>query len=293
MMDYKGIEALHAVIEGQSFEIAAQKLHITQSAVSQRIKALEIQYSEPVLIRTLPYRPTELGKQLIGHFKRICLLEEDLERQLMAAVSLPRLSIAINRDSLETWFLEAIAEIDLFREIILEVIADDQELTLNYLKNGLVSACLSTAEKAVLGGEVQFLGNMEYLLVASPSFIKRHFSKKDLKQNLRTAPGIKFDQNDQLHGKYLETFFHLNEKELNTHVIPSVRGFKQFALLGYGYALIPKIDIVEELKKKQLVTLSDKLWNLPLYWHSWAIEAKIYRKFNEEIIRYLTKKLSS
>jgi LysR family transcriptional regulator, chromosome initiation inhibitor len=291
MIDYRGIETLHAIIEGQSFEIAAQKLHLTQSAVSQRIKALEIHYGGPVLVRTLPYRPTELGKHLIGHFKRICLLEEDLDRQLMVSTSLPRLSIAINRDSLETWFLEAIAEIEVFREVIIEVIADDQELTLDYLKNGLVSACLSTAEKALLGGEVQFLGNMEYLLVASPSFVKKHFSKKDLKQNLRTAPGIKFDQNDQLHGKYLETFFHLNEKELNTHIIPSVRGFKQFTLLGYGYALIPKIDIVEELKKKQLVILSDKRWELPLYWHSWSIETKLYRRFNEEIVRYLTKKL--
>lgn len=291
MMDYRGIEALHTVIEVQSFEMAAKKLRITQSAISQRIKALETHYGEPVLIRTLPYRPTQLGSQLIGHFKRICLLEEDLERQLTRDTALPHVSIAINRDSLETWFLEWIAQIDILGQIIIEVIADDQEFTLNYLKNGLVSACLSTSARAIVGGEVQFLGDMEYLLVASPSFIKKHFSNRDLKQGLLTAPAIKFDQNDRLHERFLETFFQIDNKELNTHIIPSVRGFKQFALLGYGYSLIPKIDIVEELKKRQLVPVCDKVWKLPLYWHFWAVDAKLYRRFNDEMIGYLTKKL--
>src|SRR5438270_716930 len=102
MLDYRGVEALHTVQELQSFEAAAKKLHVTQSAISQRIKGLETHYGEPVLIRTLPYRPTRLGKQLIAHFKRICLLEEALEEQIGAAAVKPHLSIALNRDSLET-----------------------------------------------------------------------------------------------------------------------------------------------------------------------------------------------
>jgi LysR family transcriptional regulator, chromosome initiation inhibitor len=292
MIDYRGIEALHTVIELQSFEMAAQKLHITQSAVSQRIKTIETHYGEPILVRTLPYRPTVLGKQLIGHFKRVCLLEEDLENQLAPTSIFPRMSIAINRDSLETWFLEWASEAEIIREIILEVIADDQELTLNYLKNGLVSACLSTSGKAIIGGEVKPVGSMDYMLVASPSFIKNYFSNQDLKQNLLKAQAIKFDQNDRLHERYLETFFQLDDKELKTHVIPSVRGFKQFVLLGYGYALIPRIDIVEELKKKQLILLSEKVWELPMYWHSWAVESILYRKFNREIVKFLIRKFN-
>lgn len=291
MLDCRGIEALYAVQELQSFEEAAKKLHVTQSAVSQRIKGLETYYGEPVLIRTLPYRPTELGKRLIGHFKRISLLEEDLERQLETTGTLPRISIALNRDSLETWFLDLLKETKLFRGVVLEVIADDQELTLDYLKKGLVSACLSTSEKEIKGCKVNALGEMEYLLVASPEFAKKHFAEGSPKECLRKAPAIKFDQNDQLHERYLEKFFHLNGKELNYSVIPSVRGFKEFVLLGYGYALIPMIDIVSELKKKQLVQLYDKVWKVPLYWHHWAVDSEFYRKFNADIIRHVKSKL--
>ncbi|MFC2049311.1 ArgP/LysG family DNA-binding transcriptional regulator [Chlamydiota bacterium] len=286
MLDYRGLEALHTIVEMQSFEGAAKKLRITQSAISQRIKGLESHYGEPVLIRTLPYRPTQLGKQLIGHFKRICLLEAELDNQLGSTQVLPHISIAINRDSLETWFLDLIDESKLFSKIILEIIADDQELTLNYLKNGLVSACLSTSSKEIVGGEARFLGNMEYVLVASPEFARQNA------HNLLMAPAIKFDQNDRLHERYLEEYFGLKGEELHFNIIPSVQGFKKFVVAGYGYALIPKIDITKELKKGQLVSLyPDKVWKVPLYWHFWTIQSKFYQDFNDEIIRHVTKRL--
>ncbi|MBS3903161.1 MAG: LysR family transcriptional regulator ArgP [Anaplasmataceae bacterium] len=292
MLDYRGIEALHMVQELQSFEAAAKKLHITQSAVSQRIKGLETHYGEPVLIRTQPYRPTELGKQLIRHFKQICLLEEDLKTHIDTSKITPRISIALNRDSLETWFLDLIKETTMFKNIILEVVADDQERTLDYLKNGLVSACVSTSEKEILGGKAHYLGTMEYALVASPEFARTYFSAGTPKQCLRNAPALKFDHNDQLHERYLEKFFSLNGTELNYQIVPSVKGFKTFALLGYGYGLIPRIDIIDELRDKRLLQLyANKIWKIPLYWHCWAIESKFYQKFNTDLIHHVTEKL--
>ena len=146
-------------------------------------------------------------------------------------------------------------------------------------------------EKEIKGCKVDALGDMEYVLVASPEFAKKHFAEGTPKECLRKAPAVKFDQNDQLHERYLEKFFHLNGKELNYNVIPSVRGFKELVLLGYGYALIPRIDIVSELKKKQLVQLYDKVWKVPLYWHHWAVDSEFYRKFNADIVRHVKSKL--
>lgn len=293
MLDYRGIEALHTVVDQQSFESAAKKLHITQSAISQRIKGLETFYGEPVLIRTLPYRPTKLGEFLLGHFKRMTLLEDSLKQQIAKTALKPRISIALNRDSLETWFLDLLDETHIFDHLTIEIIADDQELTLGYLKRGQVSACLSTSEKAILGGNAAFLGNMEYLLVASPAFIEQYFSDKNQKKCLVSAPAIKFDKNDRLHELYLEKYFRIHAEDLNFHIVPSVRGFKKFALLGYGYALIPKIDIVDELQTKKLIQLYEgKVWKIPLYWHYLDIESAFYKKFTKDMIQYTRKKLS-
>lgn len=289
-MDYKGIEALYTVLEMQSFEAAAKKLFITQSAISQRIKGLEAQYGEPMLIRTLPYVPTKIGCYLIGHFKQISLLEEALKHHLGSKRKL-HISIALNRDSLETWFLDLIEDSTLLKDVILEVIADDQELTIDYLKRGLVSACLSTSHQETLGCKTTFLGNMEYLLVASPKFFKEYFFKAKFENCLLQAPAIKFDRNDHLHKRYLEKFFGLSDDEVNYQIVPSVKGFKKYVLLGYGYALIPRIDIVGELKSKKLVQIHDKTWKIPMYWHHWSIKLEAYHKFNTDIIKKVTEKL--
>lgn len=60
--DYRTLQALDAVIRERGFERAAQKLCITQSAVSQRIKQLENMFGQPLLVRTVPPRPTGKDK---------------------------------------------------------------------------------------------------------------------------------------------------------------------------------------------------------------------------------------
>jgi LysR family transcriptional regulator (chromosome initiation inhibitor) len=293
MQDYHGIEALSCVLMMQSFEKAALKLHITQSAVSQRIKNLESYYGEPILIRTLPYRPTKLGNQLIRLLAQIQLLEENFVQERAATDSMPKCAIALNRDSLETWFLGALSEKSLIADVIVEIIADDQEHTLEYFKNGLVSACLSTESKALKGAEAVYLGTMKYILTASQQFLKRYEFQNDLMSFFRKAPALQFDRNDHLHERYLKHYFANLDAEISYKIIPSVYGFKKYALLGFGYGLIPEIDIADELKTKKLLNMfPTRVWETKLYWHMWSIKSVIYEKFNTEIIKYAQKILS-
>jgi LysR family transcriptional regulator, chromosome initiation inhibitor len=287
MLDYRAIAALHAVIETQGFETAAHKLFITQSAVSQRIAALEKYYGKPVLVRSQPYLPTELGKLLIGHFKKTRLLEDSLHAELSLEIQASKISIAISRDSLETWFVKVLAQLKALSPFQLEIITDDQEVTLDYLKKGLVCACASTEAQPITGCQAELLGFFDYVLVASPTFIKKHFkNKKPTEKNLLETPALIFDNKDYLHAQYLKKYFNLANVNFNHHVIPSVAGFRQFALKGYAYALIPEIDIVNELKQKKLINLfPDKVWQMPLYWHSWALENKTKQAFDDLVLK--------
>lgn len=292
MLDYAALSALAAVIEVQGFQEAAKKLFITQSAVSQRIKTLEKKYGEPVLIRTLPYRPTALGLKLLGHCNRVTLLEQGLQAELTSLMEKYQISIAISRDSLETWFREVIHQLNAFPTVTLDIIADDQEKTLSYLQHGLVSACASTSAKALSNCKAEFLGFFDYVLVASPEFKRTHFSDKNYKKNLTQAPALLFDNNDSLHGKYLKHFFDIDDRHIDYHIIPSVAGFRQFALNGYAYALIPYIDIISELKQKKLINLfPSKVWRMPVYWHTWDVEPKFYKSFNEVVVTIARQRL--
>ena len=287
MFDYEAIAALAKVIETQNFQKAAEKLFITQSAISQRIKSLENVYGEPILIRTLPYRATALGLVLLSHYERVSLLESSVKEELDLQTVHHPFSVALSRDSLATWFVAVIDQLDnLAGSLMLKIIADDQEVTLNYFKNGQVSACASGSSKALPGCKTEFLGYLDYILVASPSFYAKFFENTDPLIAFETAPAIIYDHQDNLHAQYLAKFFNFSTINFPYHTIPSVAGFKQFACKGYAYALIPKLDVVHELQNKQLVQLfPDKVWEMPVYWHSWALEMKNYRVMNEVIIR--------
>ena len=134
--------------------------------------------------------------------------------------------------------------------------------------------------------QVDFLGYMDYVLVASPRFQKKYFTqRRNVKKNLLDAPAVIFDAKDKLHRRYLHHFFNINDDEPQYHVVPSVCGFRRFALLGYGYALIPKIDIMKELKQGKLVELfPKKVWQMPLYWHRWTLKTEPYETFNRLLI---------
>ena len=222
-MDYRGLQALYTVIQTQSFENAANSLCLTQSAISQRIKRLEEDEGEPLLIRSLPYQATTRGQSLLGHYKQVMLLEDNLRSALAQQQQQPQITIAINRDCLETWFGQVLATHELMQTLRLEIIADDQELTLSHLQTGMASACLSTQAKPLSGCQAQTLGNMEYCLVATPAFKAQYFKHRIDTQQLLKAPAVIFDRKDQLLDWFLQRYYDINEPHQNTHRIPSVQ----------------------------------------------------------------------
>src|SRR5690606_27755195 len=101
-----------AVVDEGTFEAAAEALHITPSAVSQRVKALEERLGRVVLVRSKPVRPTEAGAPIVRLARQLALLEHEALAELGSDVDAPaRIGIAVNADSLATWFLDALSEV--------------------------------------------------------------------------------------------------------------------------------------------------------------------------------------
>ncbi|CDZ76080.1 OriC replication inhibitor [Legionella massiliensis] len=285
-IEQRGLEALDAVIQTQNFAAAAKQLFITQPAVSSRIKQLEAQFGQPLLIRTMPYKATLLGEKLLSLLRRTRLLEDHLLQEIHQEIP-ARLSIALNRDSLETWFIHLLHELNLLEKINIDIITDDQEVTIDYFRQGSVSTCISSYEKALPGCECVLLGHMDYLLVATPDFIQRHFhNKKTIQENLANAPVLIFDNRDRMPEQYVNHFFQKPFIFNNYHKVPSVQGYKHFVLHSYGYGLIPRLDIEKELAEGLLLEICpDKHWLMPLYWHYWQLPARHYQIFIETVIQ--------
>src|SRR5690349_6445098 len=108
-LDPAGLDCLAALADHASFERAAQRLSISQSAVSQRLRALEAQVGQLLVVRSRPLRLSDAGKVLLRYARQWHALRADMARELGASLSVgERLPIAVNADSLATWLLPAL-----------------------------------------------------------------------------------------------------------------------------------------------------------------------------------------
>lgn len=287
VQDYKLLTALDAVLRDQSFDKAAKRLHITQSAISQRIKLLEAEYGQPLLIRKQPIKATTLGQKLLGHYQRVLQLESELDKQLNKKKQLQPLPLAINADSLATWFVDALSPLLQQQQIELNLYVEDESRTWERLSSGEALACITNKEKVMTGGESHFLGYMEYLCVATPTFIKRYFSEGINAQSLQQAPAMTFDQHDDMHIQFLAEHFLLKQGQYPCHTVRSSQAFVDITLAHGGYSLNSRLHIENYLTDQQLINiLPKKIVYVPLYWHCWQLSGALMRELTANIIQH-------
>ncbi|RUR33166.1 LysR family transcriptional regulator ArgP [Vreelandella nanhaiensis] len=270
MLDYKLLAALAAVVEQGGFERAANILGLSQSAVSQRVKLLEARIGQPVLVRATPPAPTEIGRRLLNHVQQVRLLERDLTRQVPALDdAVPeRLRLAINADSLATWWPSAVSGFCTHQNVLLELVVEDQEVGLKRMRAGEVAGCVCAAERPVAGANSVALGAMPYLAVASPAFMARCFFDGINETLLPQAPAVVFGEDDQLQHRYLAELGITGS--FAYHLCPSSEGFVRLLESGLGWGMVPELQVRDELAQGKLVELiPGRAIHVPLYWHYW------------------------
>jgi LysR family transcriptional regulator (chromosome initiation inhibitor) len=292
--DYKLLAALAEVIEQQSFELAAQKLFISQSAISQRIKALEEQLGQPVLIRSQPILATHAGEQLLAHFKRV----KQLEYELVPIISPEKptkpmkISLAVNADSIATWFIDAITLVLQTQLVELNLIIEHEERTLDKLRSGEAVGAVSIIEKPLKGYRSFKLGKMEYCLVANPDFIAQYFPDGVNQSSLKMAPAISYDHKDDMHVRYIAKHFNLAAAEYYCHSVKSSEAFVALVKQGVAYCLLPKLQIAKELDSGQLISLCPENTLVEtLYWHSWVLVKGVSKQISDNIVQVGCSKL--
>lgn len=282
MFDYRLLEALSAVIETGGFERAAHRLHLTQSAVSQRIRQLEHRLGQPVLLRTTPPRATDLGRRLHNHLQQVRQLEhglvDDTDPEQPLAVRL-----TVNADSMATWLAEALADCPLSARMDFDLVVEDQEIGLRRMKNGEVMACICAEAQPVNGGLAEPLGILRYRALASPAFIERHNLRRSRDALLR-APCLIFNHDDRLQHRFLRDLGLTDPGR--THRCPSSEGFVRLALAGLGFGMMPELQVAEALAQGHLVDIQPGYTlDVPLYWHYWQTESPAMAGLRDSVIR--------
>lgn len=288
MLDYAALSALAAVIREGSFERAAKALFVTPSAVSQRIRSLEERVGCALVVRGQPCRPTDIGRRLYQHVDRVRLLEQELQGALpaLAPEGLTRvaLPIAVNADSLATWFVPGVATFAVAAPVLVELSVDDQDHTASWLRSGAVLAAVTSTARPPAGFNSRPLGAMRYLAVASPGYMARHFAGGVGAGSLERAPSLVFNAKDNLQARWVRRLCH-RDVELPRHAVPSSHAFVTAALAGMGWGLHPQVLIADHLVTGSLVELvPETALDVPLYWQHARVASSLIEGLSREVV---------
>ncbi|WP_424831160.1 LysR family transcriptional regulator ArgP [Ruegeria sp.] len=238
LLDPNHLSALAAILRHGSFEAAAAELSVTPSAISQRIKALEDRVGVTLIQRGTPCSATPAGLRIAQHAADIGLLEAQLSRELsLGRDTVPtRVKIAVPADSLATWFIEALSQVD---DMLFDLVIDDQDHSADWLKRGEVSAAVTVGGQPVTGCDAFELGGLRYLPTASPDFVRRWFRDGVTVKSLQNAPCLTFNQKDNLQKAWIlqQTGSRVTPP---SHFLPSSHGFVDAAVAGLGWGMNPE-----------------------------------------------------
>lgn len=281
--DPDALECLAAIIEEGGFERAAQRLSITQSAVSQRLRALEAQVGTVLIVRSRPLKPTAAGQLMLKHAKMMRLLRADLEKDLKELAPSTaghrrdeeRVSVAINSDSIATWALPALDP--LARDgLPIEIIADDQEFTHEWLREGQVLGCVTSLGQALRGCRMESLGTMDYVMVAEAEYAAERLPRGLNAQNFHQVPFVTFNRKDNLQHAFVARSLGLPRVMIKQMFVPSCEGQVRAVQAGWGVSVVPELRVRDLLASGELVNLAPRhRLGVALYWHCWNLNSDV------------------
>lgn len=277
-------ETVAAVVDEGTLDAAARRLRITPSAVSQRVKALEAQLGQVLLVRAKPARPTPAGAAIVRLARQAALLEHDALAQLQATGGdVVSVSLAVTADSLATWLLEPLARLTSQHPVVFELHRDDQDFTARLLESGTVMGAVTSRANPVPGCHASPLGAMRYEAVATPDFVAHWMPEGPSARALERAPLIDFDRRDELQTRWLRSRG-ADVSRPPRHYVPASSDFAAAAHRGLGWALLPSFQSRAALDDGRLVPLGGAPIDVPLHWQQWNLRSPLLDAIADGIV---------
>ncbi|HWU33049.1 MAG TPA: ArgP/LysG family DNA-binding transcriptional regulator [Marmoricola sp.] len=278
--DPSQLETLVAIAEEGTFEAAARRLHLTPSAVSQRIRALESAAGKVLVRRTIPAGVTEAGEPLLRLGRQLQLLAAEAEVDLddHGVINLP---VAVNADSLATWFRPVLTSVADHGAIALRLFIEDQAYSHDLLRRGEVLAAVTDNPQPVQGCVAQSLGTLRYTACAARSLVERWRHGRSVDWSV--MPMVVVNEKDHLQDQLLQTLG--TTRPPIVHRVPSVADFFAAISCGLGWGLIPELQATPAINDEQLVSLPGaKPVNVELYWQRWRLDSPTLATLTDDVL---------
>lgn len=271
------LAALVAIADHGTFDAAARHLHVTPSAVSQRIRALESALGRVVVQRTTPCVPTADGEVLLRLARQVQLLHDEVNDALAHSATNVDLPVVVNADSLATWFRGVVGEVAGWSDVALRLHVEDQAFSAGLLRSGDVLAAVTSEPTAVQGCSVERLGTLRYVPAATPALAERH--RRGRGPNWAAMPMVVFNEKDALQHDVLAARG-IAEPPV-VHRVPTSADFLEAVCLGLGWGMLPEPQL-----DGRVVPLVSRLHvDVPLHWQRWRLDSPVLDRLTDAVRR--------
>lgn len=270
------LEAFYVCAQLRHFTKAAEKLHITQSALSQRIKNLEEYLEVTLIVRDRAgMRLTEQGENLL----RYCQTNEQLEKQMIG-------SLKANQTHQLSGEIRIGGFSSVVRSVILpslsDLLKDNPEVRIK-----IVTKELYELRSMLKSGEIDFMILDEKIENDNINAQVLGYEENVLiKKQTKHVPEIYLDhdESDLTTVRFLKL---RSSKGLNRIYLDDIYGIIDGVKLGLGYAVVPR-HLVENEKVIQIV--DNRVQKNPVVLHFYDLP--IYSKLHQKVVQTLRENCS-
>lgn len=277
------LTALVAIADLGTFESAARHLHVTPSAISQRIRALEAATGQVLVRRSSPCEATPAGQRLLAVARQTQLLLAEVGDVLPVAGATPvDLPVAVSADSLATWLRPAVGEVAGWDGVALRLHVEDQAYSHDLLRRGEALAAVTSEAVPVQGCRVERLGALRYLPAATPSFAARWRTSRGY--DWGAMPVVVFNEKDSLQHDVLRARGVAGPPIV--HTVPTSADFHEAVRLGLGWATLPEPQLLPDVEAGRLVVLNRRHYaDVELHWQRWRLDSPLLDRLTDAVRR--------
>lgn len=265
-MNTRFLEALVWVARLGSFRAAADRLHLTQAAISSRIASLEDGFGKRLFDRDMrEVRLTSAGRLLLGHAERMLAQERQMHSELQAsAVISGVVRIGVVETIVHTWLVDLLGALqEACPTVEIELTAEPTQRLHDQLRRGQLDVTLQS--DPVIGENIynRGIGNMPLVWIGPPD---ADVSAARSVAHLVEMPLITMTRGSQPHLALLEACRRAGVHHRTLHCVGSIAAIVRLVRAGLGVALMPRAPVRTELENAllRMIPCSDPLCPLPL-----------------------------
>jgi DNA-binding transcriptional LysR family regulator len=255
-MNLRFVEAYYWVVTLKSVTRAAEKLHLTQSAMSSRIAALEQDLGTPLLDRRdRQFRLTVAGQRFFRHAERLLALQREIRAELGSAAEQPVvLKVGAFESASHSWLMDWVRALHTENPLLaLELTIETSPVLVDLLGRGALDIAIAALPAAGSGVRSMALPSMEMAFVGHSDLHRR---RRWAVEDLGTLELITFQRGSQPHVALLDLLSRARVEPLRVHNVSSISAMSQLVEDGLGVATLPAAVLARLSQRRPLKRLS-------------------------------------